>query len=65
MKFLVDVNASGAVVILLEELGHDVAQVVAAEARERNWWNDCCNPDKRIASKMSESLTVYVLDTSA
>ena len=33
MKFLVDVNASGATVTLLEELGHDVTQVVMVDER--------------------------------
>ncbi len=33
MKFLVDVNASGAVVPLLEDMGHDIAQVVAVDGR--------------------------------
>jgi predicted nuclease of predicted toxin-antitoxin system len=33
MKFLVDVNASGAVVTLLETLGHDVAQAVTVDER--------------------------------
>jgi predicted nuclease of predicted toxin-antitoxin system len=33
MKFLVDVNASGAIVTLLKVLGHDVAQVVAIDER--------------------------------
>ena len=33
MKFLVDVNASGATVTLLEELGYDVTQVVTVDGR--------------------------------
>lgn len=33
MKFLADVNASGATVTLLEELGYDVAQVVTVDGR--------------------------------
>lgn len=33
MKFLVDVNASGATVTLLEELGYDVAQVITVDGR--------------------------------
>lgn len=33
MKFLVDVNASGATVTLLTTLGHDVAQVITVNER--------------------------------
>ena len=33
MKFLVDVNASGATVTLLTTLGHDVAQVITVDER--------------------------------
>ncbi|MCB0127901.1 MAG: DUF5615 family PIN-like protein [Caldilineaceae bacterium] len=36
MKFLADVNASGATVTLLEELGYDVAQVVTVDGRMRD-----------------------------
>lgn len=33
MKFLVDVNAGGAIVRLLENSGHEVAQVVTVDGR--------------------------------